>query len=54
MNDLREFTETIECLQLNIKELLCHAPITQEQLEHMQQQIQLLTQKAEEANYIFH
>jgi hypothetical protein len=53
-NNLREFTKTIEHLQLNIQKLFYHAPITREQLQDLQQQIQLLTQKAKEANYSFH
>jgi uncharacterized coiled-coil protein SlyX len=53
-NNLKESTKSIEHLQLNIQELSCHAPITQEQLENLQQQIRLLTQKVKEANYTFH
>ncbi len=51
---MRESTKTIECMQLNIQKLFYNAPIIQEQLEDLQQQIRLLTQKAKEVNYSFH
>jgi hypothetical protein len=35
VDDLKEYIETIECLQLNIQELSYHTPITHEQLEDM-------------------
>jgi hypothetical protein len=35
VNDLKKFTETIECLQLSVLELSYHAPISQEQLEDL-------------------
>lgn len=53
-DNLKESTKTIECLQLSIQELSYHAPIIQDQLEDLKQQIHMLTQKAEEADYTFH
>jgi FtsZ-binding cell division protein ZapB len=52
--DFRKSIETIERLQLNVQELSCHAPITQEQLDVLQMQIQSFTQKAKEVDYSFH
>ncbi len=49
-----ESNKTIERLQLSIQELSCHVSITQKQLEDLEQQIQLFTQKAEEVEYTFH
>jgi hypothetical protein len=52
--NLRESIKTIERLQLSIQEPSCHVPITRKQLEDLQQQIWLFTQKAKEADYTFH
>ncbi len=54
IDDVWESTKTIECLQLSIQELSYHALIIHEQLEDLQLQIWLFTQKIKEENYTFH